>query len=1089
MAKVKWLSIGLRGFGIYRDGVQVDLRDGLNVLAAPNEAGKSTLVAGLRAVLFGLPTSSNPDQFGTDRYRSWEDGGAFEGEVIFAVDDRRYRVKRNFDSHRVELAEDRQGQWHVLFSGEHNPRALKDSGVYPKHLKKLIGITTGEGFTSSFCVEQPLPEGEQLSEHVQSLLSGSGGHFGKALEQLKSELSGLTRFLKQYGFPRDGTKDRPLEELEQRVEALAGEIEAGEATVNRLQSVLSARAELEKELERTGKTLARKKRLQEAWRQGRQLQERYREILSRQLELREAGDKLRVLEETLDREQAELADRYAPFLKAPAELPEALDRLVDLAEEEQRLEKEIHRLQTALDGKREDLAVLDRQLEELAVFAEKPHLPADFRECRKLHLEYRTLLDNLQALKEEQARCAGELAQLPPWGELGPHPLTELDNLVPASQRLLRLWQKIEEYREELASIREEMGARYACFKDLTRAQEEALADYRALKLALETRVKEKERAWQEARWEDRRREEAAAAARRQKSLLITAGLACLVAVLGWMTAEGIGLLLGGCLGAAAGWVLARVVFKATPGRAPEEAAALAGLERELVSARKQLEDFHALLKRQEEAFGESLPQAFAAFKELEQRAEALQGQIDQMTGEEFQGRDPALIAPEEGPPWCRKLARLAGILGQRCQKMPELAAWLAGMDEAAWQAVRRSCEQWQAVYDRLTGLQNKEAELGDLPAQWEEKLAFWQEKVAPYRWDSSPEQVEADALRYRELREEKSGLLKTMEQLGQDLKAARERKELVAGEMAGMKDTYAAYLAPGSGDPKATGDLWAEFQRKRQRLSQLEGQRQGLLAGVAVKDAKELAQKLLETDNQARLVLDQLQQLARQHPGLPAFTQGAGWQELEEQYRLLEEEIQQLARQEEELKERDQELRRQQGYLEGQRPLNIAQGLEELAALEEQRQALAFEAEVLAVAYRELKAAIDDYNASYRERLAEQATHYFRLFTGTGREVVVTEDFSVKLLEQGKERNPGQFSQGTRDQLFLALRLAIGDLLAGAIHLPFIFDDPFLNYDENRLTVVRDLLQALAGDRQIFCLSHRKELEAWGVPVEMKGW
>ncbi|HHY59266.1 MAG TPA: AAA family ATPase, partial [Clostridia bacterium] len=201
MARVKWLSIGLKGFGRYRSGVQVQLTDGLNILTAPNEAGKSTLVAGLRAVLFGLPSSSNPNQFGTDRYCCWEEAGAFEGEVVFAVDDRRYRVKRNFQNHRVELAQEKAGEWEVLFRGEHNPRAHKDAGVYAGYLKELIGITTGEAFAGTFCVEQPLPEGDQLSEHVQSLLSGSGGHFGQALEQLKNELSQITRFLKQYGFP------------------------------------------------------------------------------------------------------------------------------------------------------------------------------------------------------------------------------------------------------------------------------------------------------------------------------------------------------------------------------------------------------------------------------------------------------------------------------------------------------------------------------------------------------------------------------------------------------------------------------------------------------------------------------------------------------------------------------------------------------------------------------------------------------------------------------------------------------------------------------------------------------------------------
>lgn len=1076
MARVKWLSIGLKGFGRYRSGVQVQLTDGLNILTAPNEAGKSTLVAGLRAVLFGLPSSSNPNQFGTDRYRCWEEAGAFEGEVVFAVDDRRYRVKRNFQNHRVELAQEKAGEWEVLFRGEHNPRAHKDAGVYAGYLKELIGITTGEAFAGTFCVEQPLPEGDQLSEHVQSLLSGSGGHFGQALEQLKNELSQITRFLKQYGFPRDGTKDRALEELEQQLQALREEIRAGEEAVDRLQSVLKARAEVEKELERTGKTLTQKKRLKEAWSQARQLQERYREILSRQLELKEAEDRLQRLEDTLEREQRELEDNYPAFLQAPAELAEALERITGLEQEQERLETEISRVQKALAERQEELAALEGQLAGLAVFDEKPHLLADFREYRRLQQEYETLRENLQELKREQEKALAELAGLPAWGLLGNHPLTELDNLVPAAQRFLRLWQKEENGRRELAAVREKLATQYACFQDLSQEQEEALADYRALLVVLETKAKEKERAYREAAAEQERQEQARAADRKRKSFLITAGLVLLAAVLGWLAGGGKGLLVGALGGAAAGGALAVVVRGQKPGRLPEEAEKLAGLAREMETARQALADFHALLKEQESAFGDALPQAFGAFKVLRQQEEDLQAALAQVR-EDLDAVD-----------W-QKLARLGGILGQAVQDLPQLARWLAGMDEETWQEARRSCRRWEELQERLTALQRKAEELESLPADFQEKLAGLREQVFPYDLDTPLAVVEEDALRYRRCREAKSGLTTTMATLQEDLQGLCARKEEVAAELASLREKYWGYLEAGGGEARAARHLWQQFQQKRQRLQQLAGERQGLLAGVAVEDSRELAQKLQEADNQARLVLAQLEELARQHPGLPSLAQETRWQELEKEYRQLEEEIEGLTRQEEELKRRDQELRRQQGYLEGQQPVNIALGLEQLADLEERRRTLTLEAEALGIAYQELKKAIEDYNASYRERLAERATHYFRLFTGTRREVLVTEDFSVKVRDDGQERTPGQFSQGTRDQLFLALRLAIGDLLAEDVPLPFIFDDPFLNYDAQRFTVVMDLLRSLARERQIFCLSHRQDMQAWGVPVAVKEW
>ncbi len=56
---VTWRALELEGFGRYRDRVSVEFTGGLNTLVADNEAGKSTLVAGLTAVLFGLPRAAS----------------------------------------------------------------------------------------------------------------------------------------------------------------------------------------------------------------------------------------------------------------------------------------------------------------------------------------------------------------------------------------------------------------------------------------------------------------------------------------------------------------------------------------------------------------------------------------------------------------------------------------------------------------------------------------------------------------------------------------------------------------------------------------------------------------------------------------------------------------------------------------------------------------------------------------------------------------------------------------------------------------------------------------------------------------------
>ena len=59
--------------------------------------------------------------------------------------------------------------------------------------------------------------------------------------------------------------------------------------------------------------------------------------------------------------------------------------------------------------------------------------------------------------------------------------------------------------------------------------------------------------------------------------------------------------------------------------------------------------------------------------------------------------------------------------------------------------------------------------------------------------------------------------------------------------------------------------------------------------------------------------------------------------------------------------------------------------------------------------------------------------------------------------------------SQGAADQLYLALRLAISDLVLPADkQVPLILDDAFTNFDDERCAAALDFLSAEAARRQI---------------------
>ena len=65
--------------------------------------------------------------------------------------------------------------------------------------------------------------------------------------------------------------------------------------------------------------------------------------------------------------------------------------------------------------------------------------------------------------------------------------------------------------------------------------------------------------------------------------------------------------------------------------------------------------------------------------------------------------------------------------------------------------------------------------------------------------------------------------------------------------------------------------------------------------------------------------------------------------------------------------------------------------------------------------------------------------------------------------------KNAAQLSRGTREQLFLALRMALIDSLwQDDEMLPVVFDDIFVNYDTNRRNAAWQTIRSFAADKQL---------------------
>lgn len=145
----------------------------------------------------------------------------------------------------------------------------------------------------------------------------------------------------------------------------------------------------------------------------------------------------------------------------------------------------------------------------------------------------------------------------------------------------------------------------------------------------------------------------------------------------------------------------------------------------------------------------------------------------------------------------------------------------------------------------------------------------------------------------------------------------------------------------------------------------------------------------------------------------------------------------------------------------------------------EEQHALLQEEYDAVALAM----ATLDEANISLQNRfspaLGARSAEIFRHLTaGRYEKVLLSRDFSLETEEEtgSAARSVQLLSQGAADQLYLAVRLAICDMvLPEDKTVPLILDDALLSFDEDRLHAALDYLVEESKKRQILLFSCQK--------------
>ncbi|WP_456271920.1 AAA family ATPase [Bacillus sp. AK031] len=124
------------------------------------------------------------------------------------------------------------------------------------------------------------------------------------------------------------------------------------------------------------------------------------------------------------------------------------------------------------------------------------------------------------------------------------------------------------------------------------------------------------------------------------------------------------------------------------------------------------------------------------------------------------------------------------------------------------------------------------------------------------------------------------------------------------------------------------------------------------------------------------------------------------------------------------------------------------------------------------------LKKTIEEYKKEKLPRVIETAEEYLKILTnGEYTKLMSREDqnFIIKR-KDGVIFTPDELSQGTKEQVYIALRFALVRMLRGVYSLPVIIDDGFVNFDKKRTEAVIKLIGQLKDETQVLfftCHSH----------------
>ena len=136
---------------------------------------------------------------------------------------------------------------------------------------------------------------------------------------------------------------------------------------------------------------------------------------------------------------------------------------------------------------------------------------------------------------------------------------------------------------------------------------------------------------------------------------------------------------------------------------------------------------------------------------------------------------------------------------------------------------------------------------------------------------------------------------------------------------------------------------------------------------------------------------------------------------------------------------------------------------------------------ESLKIALKTMEESADELRRNFNPKLDLRASEIFKLLTdGAYNKIHIDKDYGIAVNKNFDFYDCENFSSGTIDQAYLALRIAISEFISSDNSVPLILDDAFIQYDDKRLEKVVNFFRDYANsekERQVIIFTCHKNI------------